>query len=112
MLRRFLLALPLLAAGFAGSANAQCDTTFTLVNRSGETIEQFFFNHARNPNWGPDRLGNGVLPSGMQRVYRPARGGEFDFRVVWSGGASAEMRNINICRTSNIVATRRGIRAE
>ena len=113
MFRRSLLALPLLASLFAAGAQAQsCDTQFTLINRSGETVNEFYYNPARNPNWGPDRLGEGVLANGRQRAYRPARGGSYDFRVVWEGGAEAEIRNINICETSNIVATRGGIRAE
>ena len=113
MFRRSLLALPLLAACFAGQAQAQsCDTSFTLINRSGETVNEFYYNPARNPNWGPDRLGEGVLANGRQRTYRPSRGGSYDFRVVWAGGAEAEVRNIDICATSNIIATRSGITAE
>ncbi len=112
MFRRTLLALPMLAALLSSGAQAQCDTTFTLINRSGETVNEFYYNPARNSSWGPDRLGEGVLANGRQRAYRPARGGAYDFRVVWAGGAEAEVRNIDICATSNIIATRSGIRAE
>ena len=113
MLRRFCLALPLLTLGLGSAAQAQgCDTTFTLANRSGSTVNEFYFNPANNPNWGPDRLGEGVLANGRQRTYSPSRGGRFDFRVVWQSGEEAEMRNIDICSTSKIVATRNGIMAE
>jgi hypothetical protein len=111
MLRRLLLALPLLGLGSVAHAQG-CDTTFSLANRSGSTVNEFYFNPANNPNWGPDRLGDGVLANGRQRTYTPSRGGRFDFRVVWQSGEEAEIRNIDICSTSTIVATRSGIIAE
>jgi len=111
-MRRLFLSIPLLFAGSVAPAYAQCDTAFTLINRSGRTVNEFYFNPARNSSWGPDRLGDGVLANGRQRNYRPASGGSYDFRVVWEGGAEAEMRNVNICETSKIVATSGGIRAE
>ena len=113
MLRRSLLALPLLATIFAGSAQAQsCDTSFKLQNSSGATINEFYYNPANNSNWGPDRLGEGVLNAGRSRSWATARGGNYDFRVVWDNGSSAEIRAIDICATSTIIATRGSLSAE
>jgi len=42
LVRRFFLA-SILSAGFAAAAHAQCDTRFTLVNNSGETVQEFYF---------------------------------------------------------------------
>lgn len=106
MLRRSLYALLAAVGTFAaGTAQAQsCDTSFQLENRSGATINEFYFNPARNPNWGNDRLGDGVLAAGRSRSWAPGRGGSYDFRVVWDSGKAAEIRNVDICSASSIVA--------
>ncbi len=63
--------------------------------------------HARR-----DRLGDGVVTPGAQMAFRPAGNAtRYDFRVVWANGENAEMRNVDICSTSQIVATQRGIEA-
>ncbi|WP_353213315.1 hypothetical protein [Rhodovarius sp.] len=35
--------------------------------------------------------------------------GANDFKVVWAGGASAQLMGVNICSTNQIVATRSGL---
>lgn len=112
MLRRFLLASAMLAAA-AGPGLAQgCDTRFTLRNNSGATVNEFYFGPSSQANWGRDRLGDNVVPPGRAVNYTPGgRGGNYDFKVVWANGETAEMMRVNICETSEIVATRNGIEA-
>lgn len=114
--RRLLMgtAIGVLAIASMGSvASAQsCDTSFVLLNTSQVVVQEFFFNQANNPSWGRDRLGDGVLNPGAQMSFRPiGNATRYDFRVVWANGENAEMRNVNVCSTSQIVATQRGIEA-
>ena len=107
-IRRVLLAT-ILTAGFAASAQAQCDTRFTLVNHSGSTIQEFYFGSSAQSNWGPDRLGQNVLPHAATMNFTARSAGANDFKVVWAGGASAQLMGVNICSTNEIVATRSGL---
>ena len=109
-LRRLLLA-SLLATSFAGAASAQCDTSFTLVNRSGSTVQEFYFGSSAQREWGADQLGTNVLVNGATMRFRARNAGANDFRIVWANGATAELMRVDICVTSEIVATRSGMEA-
>jgi hypothetical protein len=41
--------------------------------------------------------------------YRAANTGAYDFRVVWTNGRAAEIRQVNVCRASRITVTDRGL---
>ncbi len=113
MFRRIMLALPLLAATAAAPAFAQgCDTRFSIANQSSAVVEQFYFGPSSNPNWGADQLGRNVLPQGRSLNYQAARGGMYDFKVIWSNGRTAEIRQVDICRASRITVTDRGLIAQ
>ena len=109
MLRRLLLPAIALAAGLSSTAYAQCDRRFTLVNESGVTINSFYFGSSAQREWGVDQLGSSVLPTGRSIRYETRHSGRNDFRVVWANGQTAELMGIDICSTSSIIATPRGI---
>lgn len=109
-IRRVFLAIAL-ASGLSSVAQAQCDRRFTLNNQSGSTINQFFFGSSAQRSWGADQLGANVLPSGRSVRYETRHSGRNDFKVVWANGQTAELMNIDICATNEIVATPRGISA-
>lgn len=108
--RRILLGAAL-AAGLTSVAQAQCDTRFTLVNRSGVTINEFYFGSSAQRSWGVDQLGANVLPNGATMRFSARHPGTNDFKIVWANGDTAELMRINICSTNEIVATRRGMEA-
>ena len=108
--RRILLGAAL-SLGLAGAASAQCDTSFTLVNRSGSTVNEFYFGSSAQRSWGADQLGANVLPNGATMRFQARNAGRNDFRIVWASGERADLMNIDICTTSEIVATRSGIEA-
>ncbi|MBR0656154.1 hypothetical protein [Plastoroseomonas arctica] len=110
MLRRFLLS-GFFSAALALPAMAQCDTRFMLVNRSGVQVNEFYFGPSSDSNWGVDRLGQNVLPAGRQVMFDTGRPGAHDFRIVWANGQNAQVMRVNICATSEIAATPRGIEA-
>lgn len=122
--RRSILATTLLAAGtllgactpdkrqpVAATNQAACDTGTRFVNNSSATVFNLFYNPAGNPNWGPDRLGQNVLRPGATSNVRLSFARPYDFRVVWENGLAAELRNVDICRTSQIIITNAGLRA-
>lgn len=107
-IRRVLLAA-ILAAGFGASAQAQCDTRFTLLNHSGETIPEFYYGSSASSNWGPDRLGQNILEHTRSMNFTPRLAGAHDFKVVWASGRTAQLMGVNICVTNQIVAARSGL---
>ncbi len=108
--RRLLLGAAL-ATGLVGTAQAQCDTTFTLVNESGVTVNEFYFGSSAQSSWGVDQLGTNVLAAGRSMRFSTRNPGRNDFRIVWSNGQRADLMGVDICRTNEIVATRSGIAA-
>jgi hypothetical protein len=113
LLRRFILCAAVAATslGLASVASAQCDTRFTLRNVSGMQVNEFYFGSSADSNWGADQLGQGVLPNGASMNFQSRFTGNHDFKVVWANGQYAELMRVNVCTTSEIVATPRGIEA-
>lgn len=108
--RRLLLGAAL-AAGLSSVAQAQCDRRFSLVNQSGTQINEFYFGSSAQRNWGRDQLGANVLVNGRTVNYETRNPGRNDFKVVWANGQTAELMGVDICATSQIVATPRGLAA-
>lgn len=111
------LAMPLLVSAIpAAQAQVQlaqsCDTSIQFVNNSSRTVMQLFYNPSRNSDWGPDRLGANVLRPNQTSNVRLQYAMPYDFRMVWDNGQSSELRNVNICVISRIVATNQGLRAQ
>lgn len=92
-------------------AVAACDTSFRVSNASSRTVAQLYFSHSNMSGWGADQLGASVLPPGRFVNYRAANTGNYDFRVVWADGRTAELRRVNVCVASEIRVTDGGLRA-
>ncbi|MFC4168991.1 Tat pathway signal protein [Teichococcus aestuarii] len=102
-MRALMAALALwLAAATLSPAAAQ--NRFWLVNQSGQTIESAYVSPSRLSNWGPDILGQSVLPPGEQVHVTPqASDCVLDIRVRYQGGREEERRNVNACSLSRVV---------
>lgn len=103
-LRRALIALCL--ALLPGGAFAQGgDPSFSLVNRSGQAINEIYVSPVSEPNWGRDLLGAEVLPDGRAFPVRiaPSAGCRHDVRVVYADGRPEERRNLDTCAVSELV---------
>lgn len=90
--------------GFAAQAQTG-DPSFNLVNRSGRVIYEAFASPATDNNWGPDRLGQNVVPAGRSFIMRlPFGECIYDVRVVYDrqGGPAEERRNINLCNLRDL----------
>ncbi len=88
-----------------------CDTRFRLANVSSVPIALFFFSPASEPNWGPDQLGERILPPGRAIIFRAAYPGPYDFRVVMADRRTAELRQVDVCTVLEITVTDAGMRA-
>jgi hypothetical protein len=97
----------LAVGGLVPAAQAQMgDPSFNIVNRSGRVIYEAYASPATDNNWGPDRLGQNVVPAGRNFVVRLPQGEcVYDVRVVYDrqGGPAEERRNINLCNTRDLV---------
>lgn len=91
---------------------AVCDTRFQVVNNSSRPVYSLQYSHASRNDWGPDQLGQSMIPVGGVWNARAANAGLYDFRITWNGGGAAELRQIDICRASRIVVTNRGLYAQ
>jgi hypothetical protein len=88
-----------------------CDTSFTVVNNSSATVRELYFSHSSLSGWGNDQLGRNMLPPGRALSYRAANTGNYDFRVVWTNGRTAQLMRVNVCAASRITVTNSGLYA-
>lgn len=99
-MRRALFALALLLA-LPGLARAQ--NRFWFVNNSPEQINQLFVSSSRVQDWGPDVLGQGVLPSGQRVFVTPAFADcVLDIRAVYASGRQETRMQVNACNLTQI----------
>ena len=77
----------------------------TLVNRHGAAVQEVYISGSAEEDWGPDRLGEEVLPRGQRmEVAARLRECEADLRIVFEERRAAEERaSINLCETPVIV---------
>ncbi|MBP0446526.1 Tat pathway signal protein [Roseomonas sp. SSH11] len=100
-MRAMFVAFALLLGLAAAPAEAQ--NRFWLVNNTGDTIQTAHVSPSRLSNWGPDILGNGVLPAG-NRVYVTPNFGDctLDVRVTFSSGREETRMGLNACSLNTI----------
>jgi transposase len=114
-----VLAAALLAV-VAWPASAQVDRDghqrwLDIENRSGMTIREAYMTDVDTPNWGDDRLGADVVPSGNRYRMLPnarqrARGYcRYDVRLIWQNGQAWERRSINLCEATALNCTGVGV---
>lgn len=77
----------------------------TLVNRHGTMVQEVYLSGSAEEDWGPDRLGEEVLPRGERReVSARLRECEADLRIVFEERRAAEERSsINLCEVAVVV---------
>jgi hypothetical protein len=90
---------------------AGCDTRFQVANASGLTVRSIYFSPSNQRSFGADQLGANLLPPGRLVTYRAANATNYDFRVVWTNGRSADLYGVNVCRLNRITVTNGGLRA-
>ncbi|GGG45504.1 hypothetical protein GCM10010964_36130 [Caldovatus sediminis] len=77
--------------------------SFNLVNNSGRTIMAVYASPTREDHWGPDRLGQNVLPAGHVFAVRlPVGDCLYDIRVVYDDNSAQEKRRVDTCNLVNV----------
>ncbi|MBI0534947.1 Tat pathway signal protein [Roseomonas sp. KE2513] len=99
---RALIVLLALLAGLAATP-AEAQNRFWLINNTSDTIQTANVSASRLSNWGPDILGNSVLPAG-NRVFVTPNFGDciLDVRVTYASGREETRMGLNACSISTI----------
>ena len=112
-MRRFALA-GLFCVAFVSAVSAQPkpaappagaqNSSFNLVNRSGQQVRELFVTSAGNANWGQNRLdgkaGNPTaIAAGASYAVRRKLDTNcvFDIRAVFADGKAEERKGVNTC---------------
>lgn len=90
---------------FAAPAAAQGKQDFTLVNKTGYTIDQVYVAPTSSDDWDSDVLGRDTLGNG-ESVHitfdRAAKTCSWDLKVVYDDGEKAEWEKFDLCQISKI----------
>jgi hypothetical protein len=92
------------AAPSDGAANQD----FTLVNNTGHTVMTLNVSPSDSNQWGPDILGQNVLPNGQSAQVSFERGQdqcEWDIRATYDDGDTTDARGANLCQISTVTLT-------
>jgi hypothetical protein len=83
------------------SASAFADVrAFHINNVSDKTITHFYATNTGSNYWGPDLLGEDIVPPDYSIVVDPSDGSSacnFDFKTVFSDGTSIVRPNVDVC---------------
>jgi hypothetical protein len=92
------IAMSVASSAFAG------DPRIELANNTGATIYAAQMSDVGRNNWGPDLLGDNVLPSGYSIVLHPENRGycKYDLRVTFADGSSNTVTRLNACETYQV----------
>jgi hypothetical protein len=92
------IAMSVASSAFAG------DPRVILANETGTTIYAAQMSDVGRNEWGPDLLGDAVLPSGYQTVLHPENRGycKYDLRVTFADGSSNTVTRLNACEAIQV----------
>ncbi|UFN49017.1 hypothetical protein LPC08_23980 [Roseomonas sp. OT10] len=87
----------------AAPGRATQDPSFRIANGRGVAIQEIYVSSAQDQSWGPDRLGQNVLPGGQRLVIRlPSGQCVNDIRVVFADGQASERRAVDTCALTDM----------
>ncbi|MCA3698949.1 hypothetical protein [Brevundimonas sp.] len=88
----------------SGAAVAQ-EQDFTIINRTGHTVMTLNVSPHDQEEWGPDILGNEVLPDGESGdvSFSPEQDTcLWDLRVTLDNGEVGDWRGIDLCEVTTV----------
>ena len=106
-LRRLAIVLAICAISIlAVPANSTMgDQDFTLVNKTGLTINELYVCANSSNDWGKDILGNGKLDTNRTRdiIFKPGtKAARWDIKIIDENGKEHIKTNINLLDTEEI----------
>lgn len=81
---------------------------FAVINNTGFTVMTLQVSPTNQSNWGPDILGQDVLPNGQQaQINFPRNESEcmWDIRVTYNDGDEESYTGVNLCEVSTFTLT-------
>jgi hypothetical protein len=103
-MRSLFLASCLLICG-AGVPAFAADQDFTLANKTGYQIDEVYVGPVSSESWGNDIMGRGSLMDGASvdiTFKAPGSECQWDMKVKYNDGDTAEWKNLNLCSISKI----------
>jgi hypothetical protein len=96
-------------AGAPTASVATARQNFSVVNRTGHTVNILNVSPTSEDEWGPDILGSEVLRAGQTAAVtfdRAETQCNYDIRATYDDGDTTDMRGVNLCQvgTVNLVA--------
>lgn len=92
ILRASLVALGLFSAG---TANA--DNSVVVINQSSYVIHSLYISPTASDEWGPDQLGEDVIPPGGTMTFTGIHCGTYDVRLTNPSGGVCDVPAVPIC---------------
>jgi hypothetical protein len=87
-------------------AHAGDPRDFTLVNSTGERIDEVYVGPSSSPDWGSDILGNSVLAAGQQLnvTFSAFTTGDcqYDIKVRTASGREGVLYKVDLCNTQTV----------
>lgn len=103
-LARASVLLAVLFLGLAGSAQAESDLDFKLVNKTGYTLNEVFIGPSTSEEWG-DNILDAKLPDGASAsiTFNPeAKAPKWDILVVYEDGTKVQWIGYKLDEISKI----------
>jgi len=102
---RLLAILLLFAAPAFAQSTPNPNPSFNLVNKSGQPIKELFVSSAGRATFGQNRLPTGPVANGASFAVRLLADGNciFDIRTVFADGTKQERREVNTCKTDDVI---------
>jgi len=106
MKKWFLVGITALAASAASNAAlAEAKQDFTLVNKTGYTIDEVYVSPSSANNWLNDVLGQDVLGDGEKAKIKFHSSNDickYDLKVIYDDKEEVEWSDINLCEEEKI----------
>ncbi len=104
-LRSLSIVTALLGAALAAPLAFAGDADFTVVNKTGYPIRSIHIAPAKSDDWGPDRLGSGILENNKARLIKFSNKAKCKqaLNVTFDDdGAEVEWEEFNLCEINKI----------
>ena len=98
------LALIALLLTFAGSAKAESELDFTLVNKTGYDIKELYIGPTSSDDWGDNVLSK-MFKDGasFELSFHPkATAAKWDIKVTYDDGDTAEWKGVQLAKINKI----------
>ena len=84
---------------------------FDVYNDGATAIRSVYATHVDDPDWGPDLLGDYVIPEGSFLTVEPRRSQgycSFDVKIVYQNQSELTLNGVDLCTATQIAANDRG----